>query len=269
MERKIKIAQGQFALNNNKPEENLKIMKDFISQAAKENCDLITLPELAYTGYSITALELQKQAETQEGTFVMELRKAAKENNIHIYAGYPELDDTIPGRIYNAAIFIDDEGNILDSMRKVYLWGEEKLKFRAGEKFPVLDTKIGKIGLQICYDMELPEPARIQALKGAEIILNVSYWSIPARTRWFVDMQGNALFNVLYMCGTNAVEDNLCGSSMIVGPDGEIVNKASEKDKELLITEIDLNYITEMRARLPYLNDFKEDTFTMDAIGKY
>lgn len=75
------------------------------------------------------------------------MKKLAKENKIHIYAGYPELDETIPGRIYNSAIFIDDEGHILENMRKVYLWGVEKLKYRAGEKYPVVNTKFGKVGL--------------------------------------------------------------------------------------------------------------------------
>ncbi|EGY79496.1 amidohydrolase [Peptoniphilus indolicus ATCC 29427] len=269
MPRKLKIAQGQFALINNDTEQNFNLMKKFIEEAGAKECDLITLPECAYTGYSLTALELQKLAETKNDFFVSEMKKLAKENKIHIYAGYPELDEIVAGRIYNSAIFIDDEGNILANMRKVYLWGDEKLKYRAGEKYPVVSTKFGKVGLQICYDMELPEPSRIQALKGAEIILNVSYWSMPARTRWFIDMRGNALFNVLFMSGTNAVKDNLCGSSMIVGPDGEIINRASETEQELLITEIDLDYVVEMRSKLPYLNDFKEDTFTMEALNKY
>lgn len=75
------------------------------------------------------------------------MKKLAKENKIHIYAGYPELDEIVAGRIYNSAIFIDGEGNILANMRKVYLWGDEKLKYRAGEKYPVVSTKFGKVGL--------------------------------------------------------------------------------------------------------------------------
>lgn len=77
------------------------------------------------------------------------MKKLAKENKIHIYAGYPELDETIPGKIYNSAIFIDDEGNILSNMRKVYLWGKEKAIYCSGGKLSVVKTKFGNVGLQI------------------------------------------------------------------------------------------------------------------------
>ena len=84
-----------------------------------------------------------------------------------------------------------------------------------------------------------------------------------------MDLAGNALFNLLFMVGANPVEDNCCGSSMIVGPDGEIRAMASRTEEELLIHEIDLDEIMEIRSRIPYINDFKEDTFSMDALKKY
>lgn len=269
-ERKMKIAIGQFEQVHGDTDANTEKMLNMIEEAASKNSDIIIFPELAYSGYRLESEEMQKLAEPVDGPFVQLLRNKAKEHRIHIMSGYAEADKVIPGRMYNSLVFIDDEGNVLENMRKVYAWGEEKLKFREGKRLPVVDTKFGKIGLLICYDMEHPEPARIEALKGAEIIFNASFWSIvPAERRWHVDLAANALFNLLYMVGANAVGENLCGSSMVVGPDGEVVNQASRDEEEVLITEIDLNRVLELRSTTPYLNDFKDELFSMDAVEKY
>ena len=84
-----------------------------------------------------------------------------------------------------------------------------------------------------------------------------------------MDLAGNALFNLMFMAGANPVEDNCCGSSKIVGPDGEVIAEASKTDEELLIQEIDLEDVLRVRSRIPYFNDFKEDTFSMEALKKY
>lgn len=266
--RTVKIALGQFTLAQGNTQENLKKMMELTDKAAQAGAGLIVFPELSYTGYYLKSAEFQRLAEPSDGPFVQQLCHKAKEKRIHIIAGYPESTG-IPGRIYNSCVFVDDEGKVIENMRKVYAWGKEKLSFREGNRFPVVNTKFGKVGMLICYDMEFPEPARIQALKGAEIIVDCSVWSIPAERRWHIDMAANALFNLLFMVGCNTVSDNCCGSSMIVGPDGEIRAMASRTEEELLIHEINLDEILEVRSRIPYLNDFKEDTFSMDAINRY
>ena len=266
--RLVKIALGQFQVIQGDTQANLKKMLDMTDKAAEAGADLVVFPELAYTGYFLESYELQKLAEPQDGPFVQQLRKKAKEKRIHIIAGYAEAG-TVVGKMYNSCIFVDDEGRVIENMRKVYAWGQEKLKFCEGKRFPVVETKLGKSGMLICYDVEYPEPSRIEALKGADIIVDCAVWSIPAERRWHVDLAGNALFNLLFMVGANPVEDNCCGSSMIVGPDGEIRAMASRTEEELLIHEIDLDEIMEIRSRIPYINDFKEDTFSMDALKKY
>lgn len=266
--RVVKIALGQFKVTQGDTQANLSKMLEMVDQAAAENADLVIFPELAYTGYFLESLELQKLAEPKDGPFVQQMCKKAKEKRIHILAGYAE-SCSIPGKMYNSCIFIDDEGKVIENMQKVYAWGQEKLKFCEGKRYPVVETKLGKIGLLICYDVEYPEPSRIEALKGAEILIDCAVWSIPAERRWHVDLAGNALFNLLYMVGSNPIGDNCCGSSMIVGPDGEVRAIASRTEEEVLIHEIDLDEILEVRSRIPYMNDFKEDTFSMDALKQY
>lgn len=266
--RLVKIALGQFESVQGDKQTNLNKMLSMTDEAAEAGADLVVFPELAYSGYFCPSYQMQQLAEPQDGPFVQTLCRKAKEKRIHIIAGYPEAGP-VAGKLYNSCIFIDDEGNVIENMRKVYAWGGEKLIFAEGKRYPVVKTKFGKVGMLVCYDVEYPEPARIEALKGADIIVDCSVWSVPAERRWHVDLAGNALFNLLFVVGCNTIGDNLCGSSMIVGPDGEERAVASRTEEELLIHEINLDEILEIRSRIPYMNDFKEDTFSMDALKKY
>lgn len=267
--RLVKIALGQFKSTQGDTQANLRKMLSMTDQAAEAGADLVVFPELAYNGYFCPSYQMQQTAEPQDGPFAQQLRKKAKEKRVHIIAGYAETGPVV-GKIYNSCIFIDDNGEVIENMRKVYVWGEEKLKFAEGDRFPVVKTKFGNVGLLVCADVEYPEPARIEALKGADLIVDCSVWSIdPAEHRWHVDLQANALFNLLFMAGCNTIGDNICGSSMVVGPDGEIRAIASRTEEELLIHEIDLDEILTIRSRIPYMNDFKKETFSMDALKKY
>lgn len=266
--RKVKIAIGQMKVTQGDTQKNLERIVSIISEAAALNANLVCLPELAYNGYFLESSEFQKQAEPVDGPFVQILSKLAKEKGIYVIAGYAESVD-IPGRIYNSAVFIDDKGQTIGNMRKFYAWGQEKLKFREGNELPVYDTPLGKIGIMICYDAEYPEPSRIEALKGAEMIVIPAVWSIPAERRWDVDLAGNALFNALFTIGANTVGDNCCGTSQIVGPNGVVRARASHDDEEILCCEIDLNEVIKTRSWLPYMNDFKKDTFSMEALRNF
>ena len=267
-ERNYKIGIVQMRLDSGDTQSNLDRGIEFIRKAASQGAKLICLPELFYSGYFLDAEPMQKLAEPVDGRMVQTLSLLAKELNVYIMAGYAESVD-IPGRIYNSTVFIDDQGVTIGNARKVYLWGDEKKKFRAGENFNVYDTPIGKIGILICYDIEYPEPSRIMALKGAELVVVTSVWSIPAKRRWELDVPGNALFNLMYIAGVNPVEDNCCGMSMLAAPNGEIQGLASETEEQILICDIDLDEVIRARCSMPYFNDFKEDTFSMDALNKY
>ncbi|PAB60097.1 nitrilase-related carbon-nitrogen hydrolase [Anaeromicrobium sediminis] len=267
-DRKIKIAVVQMKSEQGNTKINLERGVAFIEDAAKNGADIVCLPELFYSGYHLESNELQKLAEPIDGPMVQTLREVAKRTGVYIIAGYAE-SVAILGRMYNSAVFISDKGETIGNMRKVNAWGQEKLKFREGKEFPVYDTPLGKIGIMICYDVEFPEPSRIMALKGAEIVFVPAVWSIPAEDRWHIDLSGNALFNLFFMVGANPVGDGSCGCSKVVHPSGKVLSQASNEDEEILYCNIDLDDVVKERSRLPYLNDFKEDTFSMDAVNKY
>ncbi|PGH22363.1 nitrilase [Fusobacterium polymorphum] len=261
--KKFKIALAQIKIEQKNIEENCKKIFKKIEEAAKENIDIICFPELATIGYTITTDELQNLPEDFNNTFIEKLQEKAKLFKIHILVGYleSEINET-SGVFYNSCIFIDDEGEILANARKVYLWKKEKTKFKAGDKFIVKDTKFGKIGILLCYDLEFPEPARIECLKGAEIIFVPSLWSFSAENRWHIDLAANSLFNLLFIAGCNAVGDSCCGKSKIIEPNGITLIEASGTKEELLLATIDLAKLDEIRNKIPYLSDFKSDTFS-------
>ena len=263
--RVVKIALAQFTPENGCTAPNLKKIRNFVKKAAADNSDIICFPELAQCGFYMKQDVLNNIAEPQNGEFITELSAIASLYKIHIACGYAEKVNGVD-RPYNSFILIDDSGKTLGNMRKFYLWGREKDRFAAGDNFPVISTRFGKIGLLNCYDAEYPETSRIEALKGAELILVCAAWSIPGKSRWDIQLPANALCNLLFVAGVNMEQPYCCGSSKIIGPDG--LNRAicNESGEQLLICEIDLNDIYKLRKEIPYMDDFNPKTFSSEAL---
>lgn len=256
----MRIGLGQIQPVPGDMKENKNKIIDYIRKAHEKNCDLVVFPELAFVGYDLDEKDLKKVAETVEGEMVSSLREIGKELGIHIIAGYPERDGKDFNKIYNSCVFIDDKGRILENMRKFYLWKKENIRFERGDRLPVVETKLGKIGLLMCYDIEFPEPARIEALQGAEVIVVPSCWSRFGQRRWEIDLAANALFNLLYLCGVNVVDENCCGRSQVVGPDGMVLEEASSQEEELLVVDFDVDHIYTLREKIPYFKDLRKET---------
>lgn len=264
-DRKIKIAAIQMKSVMKDTTHNLEKAIHYIEEASKEGANLACLPELFYSGYHLEGDEFREVAEKNDGKMFQTLSRVAKDRNILINASYPERTD-IPGMIHNSTMMIDYNGELLDNVRKTYLWGKEKMLFRAGNQFRVFDTPYGKMGMLICYDAEFPEPMRILALKGAELVLVPSVWSIGAKPRWDIDLAAGALYNLMFTVGINTIDDGACGSSKIVHPTGKVLNEASQDQEEIVYSDIDLDDVGKTRVKIPYINDFKIQTFTLDAL---
>ena len=145
----------------NQKEENLSHMETLLRKAMKSHPDtqLIIFPELAVTGYQCGE-NFKDLAETAtiDSTSVKKMSALAKEFHVHIVYGMAEKEEDI---LYNSQFFLDDTGVLLGTYRKVHLFDSEKNYFTPGDQFKVFDTKIGRIGLFICYDAFFPEAARI------------------------------------------------------------------------------------------------------------
>ena len=255
--RELKIALGQMAAVQGDTEANLKKMEAMICEASGNGADLICFPELSYTGYFVRKERLELIAEKGDGLFVTRLCELAVRYGIGIAGGFAERDGE---NIYNSCVLVDRRGAVAGKARKVHLWKSEKKRFAAGEEYPVFDTEFGRIAFIICYDLEFPEPARIAALKGAELLLCPAAWSVPAARRWELDIAGNSLFNLLYIAGANFSDELCCGRSGVAGPDGIWTACAEGQEETIVYAQIDFDYIKEMRERLPYYEDLQLKT---------
>ncbi len=155
-------------------EKNLADTLNRIEEAAREGAQLVVLPELANTGYSFdTREEAYAHAEpVPQGPTCQAWISSAKKNGVYVVAGLAESDDV---RLYDTAVLIGPEGYI-GRYRKTHLWNREKLIFTPGSEYPVFETRIGRIGLLICWDIWFPEVARILAAQGADVICSVNNW---------------------------------------------------------------------------------------------
>ena len=235
MKNSFTAAAAQFTPVSGDPEANLRKMEKLCDMAAEAGASLIVLPELALTGYYLKADALRALAVPQDGSWSAPLREKAKKHHLLIAVGYPELaavgypelapaaDAPAALSMYNSCLLIGSDGQIIGNARKRYLWGREKRLFLRGASYDVFETELGKLSVLLCYDMEYPEPSRIAALKGADLILCPAAWSRKAAHRWRVETAANALFNLVYVAGANFLDENCCGDARIVGPDGTVI----------------------------------------------
>lgn len=154
--------------------------------------------------------------------------KAAK-YNAYIICSVRERD--AEGLLHNTALLIDRKGNIQDTYRKTHLTIKEmEGGVERGQDIPVFETDFGTIGIQVCWDSFFPEPSRIQAMKGAELIVvpTWGYWEERTRTR--------ALENGVFIASAYSTPK---GAS-VVAPSGEVLAKGTE-DTGYAFAEIDLN----------------------------
>lgn len=270
----IKVAAVQFDMQvglENK-EKNVAATVGHIDDAAGAGARLIVLPELANTGYSFdTKEEAYAHAESvPDGPTCRVWIEAARRNDVYVVAGIAEVDGV---HLYDTAVLIGPEGYI-GRYRKTHLWNREKLIFTTGEEYPVFDTRIGRIGLLICWDIWFPEVARILAAQGADVICSVNNWVWTPPPLF--DAAGNCMASYLTMSAshTNNIPiiaadrvgeergGKFLGCSLITGTNGwPIGDIADAEAPAVLFADID---IVASRSALIWndLNDLARDRRT-------
>ncbi len=222
--------------------------------------DIYIFPELYLTGYLIRDRIVESALGVDDEIF-SKIREAS-EDRIIIF-GFPEKDD----HIYNSAAIVHD--GYVDVARKIYLpnFGpfEEKLYFKSGSEPMVIDTKFGKIGVQICYDAFFPEVAKIQALKGAKIIVNISASPITSRAMFEAIIPARAIENTVFFAYVNWAglqrTMEFWGGSMLYSPRGKLLYKAPYFEESIGIVDVDLVEIDIARRLRPTLRDTKIEFF--------
>ena len=248
------LALGQLDGTCGSGETYLDQMECLAAKAASSGAHLILFPELSSIGYFNSREVLDQLTEADDAVFLQWVTGLSKRLGIGICAGYVEHSE---GRRYNTSVLTGRDGKLLGSARKVHLWKSEKRRFSEGTDYPVFDTEFGKIAILICYDLEFPEPARIAALKGAELLLCPAAWSRLAEGRWKIDLAAASLFNLCFTAGANYSDRLCCGLSAVYGPNGEPLAVIREEGESLILAEIDYGAVRAQREKIPYFQDFR------------
>jgi len=256
----MKAALAQLTTVKGDPKSNIQKMSAAIQEASTKGADLICFSELFYCGYDISKEELSKLAIYSDGPEHEKIRTLAASAGIHLLFSYPEKDRET-GKLYISASLIDDEGKMLLNHRKTYRWGDEKDKVSGGSGYEVCDSKFGKIGVLICYEIEFPEPARILMLQGAEIILTTSAFTYVENMPTY--LSALAIQNQCHILSTNDVRTEAPhrGCSCVVDQYGRVISKLGDKE-EILYCDIDLN-APSRRDTEPHMKDLDLGTFEM------
>lgn len=266
MKKNVNIGIIQFESELGEVEANVEKAVSLIEDAAKKGANIVCLPELFSTGYNLNILK-EKSAELsiEYYDYTMEkMAKAAKENNVYLLASFGEIRE-MPGIVYNSTILFDDNGDKVGSFAKSHLWALDRLYFKEGSNYPVFDTKYGKIGIVICYDVGFPESVRNLCLNGAEIVFIPSAWRIQDEDMWDLNIPQRALENILFTVGVNRVgiEDDLhlFGKSKVCNPRGKVISELPIDKEVVEVVSIDLNDINKFRTEISYLRDRKPQIY--------
>lgn len=258
----MKAALAQLITVKGDPAANLAKMSAAIKEASAKGADIVCFSELFYSGYDISREELEALAIHCDGPEHAKVRALAADAGIHVLFSYPEKD-RVSGDVFISASLINDTGELLLNHRKTYRWGDEKDKVSGGSGYEVCDTKFGRVGVLICYEIEFPEPARILMLQGAEIILVASAFTYVENMPTY--LSALAIQNQCYILSTNDVRDEVPrrGSSCVVDQYGRALANLSDKE-EVLYCDIDLNG-PNRRDTDPHMGDLDKETFRMMA----
>lgn len=237
--KKFRVAQIQYAPILGDEEASMENFRELIF-STRHRADLIILPELANAGYNFRdrSHAMGHAQAIEESEFIDWLRRWALMHETNIVTGFLEKDGD---KLFNSSVYINKKGK-KEVYRKVHLFMNEKKIFDRGNKgFPVFQMGEYKLGMLICFDYLFPEPWRIMALKGADIIAHPSNL---VTGNAFKVVPAQAVMNGYYIFTANRIgsegDITFVGKSFAVDPRGNRLAEASSGQPEVLTTKIDL-----------------------------
>lgn len=279
---------------------NTQTIASVAAEAADKGIDILLFAELFLTGYNIAPHRLKQLAIYHDGAEMKEIRCIASKHRIAIAVGYSErVASEEEGHfvVYNSCILIDGTGETVINYRKCHLWDpyqvHERLAFKPGESLPVGDLNLSRssgvvrIGILICFDCEFPEPARVLALQGAQVLLiptalaegpvadSTPTMTVPGRAA-----ENNIFIVYSNLIGSSAIarppstgvsddgddgeiekKSHFCGQSGIFGPDGGDLARASKTSTELCCAVLQSDDYENYIRRNNYLHERRPDLY--------
>ena len=268
------------------PEENLRTAVMRVEEAARKGAQVICLPELFRSQYFCQRedIALFDLAEPIPGPTTETLSAIARSRQVVIIA--PVFERRAAGVYHNSAAIIDADGSIAGVYRKMHIPDDpayyEKFYFTPGDLgFSSVATRAGQVGTLICWDQWYPEGARITALMGASILFYPTAigWhphekqlhGTAQRDAWKTIQRGHAIANGLYVAAVNRVGHEVpaqggagiefWGTSFLADPQGVILAEGSVEKEEILLGEVNLARIEDVRRNWPFLRDRRIDAY--------
>jgi beta-ureidopropionase len=247
-----------------------------IEEAGRRGVQLLCLQELFYGPYFCAEQEKRWYDLTEripDGPTTKMMQEVARRLGMVIVL--PIYEEEMTGVYYNSAAVIDADGKYLGKYRKHHIphvapgfW--EKFYFRPGNLgYPVFDTAAGRVGVYICYDRHFPEGARILGLNGAEIVLNPSATVAGlSEYLWKLEQPAHAVANGYFVGAINRVGfeqpwniGEFYGQSYFCDPRGQFVAQASRDKDELVVADLDLGMIQQVRNTWQFFRDRRPETY--------
>lgn len=266
---------------------NMTRLAEGIVDLARRGAQLIVLQELHNSLYfcQIESVDNFELAEPIPGPSTNFFGEIAKQLGVVIVTSL--FERRAPGLYHNTAVVIEKDGSIAGKYRKMHIPDDpayyEKFYFTPGDLgFQPIQTSVGRLGVQVCWDQWYPEGARLMALAGAEILIYptaIGYESTDTpeeqqrqRVAWTTVQRGHAVANGLPVVAVNRVgyepdssgQTNgiqFWGSSFVAGPQGELLYQASTNEEESVIVAIDMERSENVRRWWPFLRDRRIDEF--------
>jgi predicted amidohydrolase len=221
---------------------------------AAADADLIVFPELATTGYHVFE-DLPSLAEPVPGLTTDALGGAAADAETEVLFGMPVLDD---GDIYNCIVWLTADGEIRARYDKRHLWGDERDVFTPGEVYTVVEAPFGRVGVQICYDLNFPAVSAAFARAECDLVVNIAAWTIRMERDWHTLLPARAVEQGAYVVGCNRTGteagNTFCGRSTIIGPDGTTVIELADEPGQVAAT-LDPDIVAAEHTRNPMRKD--------------
>lgn len=268
--------------------QNKARLVEHINAAAAKGAELVVLQELHNSLYFCQTedVALFDLAEPIPGPSTELFGEVARQLGIVLVTSL--FERRAPGLYHNTAVVLERDGSVAGMQRKMHIPDDpayyEKFYFAPGDLgFRPIETSVGRLGVQVCWDQWYPEGARLMALAGADILIYptaIGFESTDTpdeqqrqREAWITVQRGHAVANGLPVVAVNRVGHEpdpsgqtggiqFWGSSFVAGPQGELLAQASDTDEQTLIVDIDLKRSEQVRRWWPFLRDRRIDAYS-------
>ena len=243
-----------------------------VQEAAEKGAQVVCLPEMYNCPYSGKYFKTIAAHGHQD--CVRTMASWAKENQVVLIGGsVPETED---GKIYNTCFVFNEKGDQIARHRKVHLFDvdipgmrfKESDTFAPGEEITVFDTRYGRFGVAICFDVRFPELFRAMAKRGAKMIFLPAQFNMKTGpAHWELSLRMRAVDNEVFFAGASSARYDgfsyeCWGHSTVVDPFGTVLATCDEKE-QILYADIDLERTDIVRAQLPTFNCLREELYAV------